>query len=105
MADPICILESGAPTARPLPPFFSLCGTRDVCVHDARRLAKALEARGVPCEHPEYAGELHAFHALPLLRNARVAWREQQVFLSSALGTRMPKPLRRVTKRTGRRRG
>lgn len=105
MADPICILESGEATVRPLPPFFALCGTRDVCVHDARRLAKALEARGVRCEHPEYTGELHAFHALPLLRNARIAWREQQAFLSGALGERMPKPLKRSVKRTGRRRG
>jgi acetyl esterase len=105
LADPVCILEGDADATRPLPPFFSLCGTRDVCVHDARRLAKALHARGVYCEHPEYAGEIHAFHALPLLRNARVAWREQRAFLVGVLGERAPKPLRRLTRRTGRRRG
>ncbi len=105
LADPILVLEGEAQPVRPMPPFFSLCGTRDVCVHDARRLAKALARRGVPCEHPEYAGELHAFHAVPMLRNARIAWREQRAFLLGALGVRAPKPLRRITRKTGRRRG
>jgi acetyl esterase len=104
LADPICILESDAPAVRPLPPFFSLCGTADFCVHDSRRLAANLTSRGVRCEHPEYEGELHAFHAVPLLRNSRIAWREQRAFLSTALGDREPKPLRLLRKKTDMRR-
>ena len=103
LADPICILESDARAVRTLPPFFSLCGTSDFCLHDARRLAANLESRGVRCEHPEYEGELHAFHALPLLRNARIAWREQRAFLSSVLGDREPRPLRSLRKKTDKR--
>ncbi len=100
LADPICILESDAVTLRPLPPFFSLCGTADLCVHDTRRLAVAVERRGGRCEHPEYPGQPHAFHALPVLRAARVAWLEQRAFMDSVLGARVPKALRRLRKKT-----
>ncbi len=96
LADPICILEGNAEPTRPLPPFFALCGTHDFLIDDARRLARALERRNVPCEHPEYPREVHAFHALPMRRQARNAWREQRAFLAGALGLRTPRPFKRL---------
>ena len=38
-------------------------GTRDPLLPDTRRLAAALERRGVPCEAHYYPGEVHAFQA------------------------------------------
>lgn len=84
-ADPLRALERDAPSARPLPPFFVACGTRDPLLDDARRLHKALERRGAPSELRLYEGELHAFHAAVFTPNARRFWRDTFRFLESTL--------------------
>ncbi len=88
LADPLCLLERDEPLDRPLPPFFAPCGTADPLLSDTRRLAVALARRGVPCEAPEYAGELHAFHALVFRPNARRCWSDTYRFLDRTLGRR-----------------
>jgi acetyl esterase len=81
LADPLCILESDTEPARALPPFFTAVGTADPLLDDTRRLKAALDRRGVPCETRYYPGELHAFHAFVMLRNARRYWTEAFRFL------------------------
>ncbi len=76
LADPVVILERGAP-ARPLPPVFAFAGTADPLLDDTRRLKRALDAHGGRCEARYYRGGLHAFHALIWDPNARAAWKEK----------------------------
>jgi len=85
LADPLSILEDAGEPERPLPPFFAPVGTRDPLADDTRRLAAALQRRGVPCEAPEYQGEHHAFHALVFLQNARRCWSHTYSFLDRVL--------------------
>ncbi|HWB73695.1 MAG TPA: alpha/beta hydrolase [Nannocystaceae bacterium] len=85
LADPLCVLEGQRALDRPLPPFFAPCGTADPLLADTRRLAAALARRGVPCEAPEYEGELHAFHALVFRPNARRCWADTYRFLDRTL--------------------
>jgi acetyl esterase len=85
LADPLCLLERGAPPDRPLPPFFAAVGTRDPLLDDTRRLEVALGRLGVPCETRYYPGELHAFHALVFRPNARDCWRRTFGFLDRHL--------------------
>lgn len=80
-ADPLRVFERDEAPARPLPPFFVACGTRDPLLDDARRLHAALERRGSPSELRLYKGELHAFHAAVLTPNARRFWRDTYAFL------------------------
>ncbi len=80
LADPLVVLESGPP-ARPLPPFFQICGTKDPLLDDTRRLTVALEALGVDNEQRIYPGELHAFHAFLWRPAARQAWADTWGFL------------------------
>ncbi len=80
-ADPLLAIERDEPSARPLPPFFVACGTRDPLLDDARRLHRALERRGAHSELRLYPGELHAFHAAVLTPNARRFWRDTYGFL------------------------
>jgi acetyl esterase len=80
-ANPLVALERDEPSARPLPPFFVACGTRDPLQDDARRLHRALEKRGAHSELRLYPGELHAFHAAVLTPNARRFWRDTYGFL------------------------
>jgi acetyl esterase len=89
LADPVCFLEreAGAP-ARPLPPFFLPVGTADPLLDDTRRLAAALERRGVPVEVRIYEGEIHAFHAFVFRPKARLCWQHQYAFLD----TWVPRP-------------
>jgi acetyl esterase len=82
LADPLVALERGQPPDRPLPPFYAFCGTRDPLLDDTRRLGKALEALGVPCETRVFPGEVHAFHALAFRAIARDCWRCQLEFLT-----------------------
>jgi len=84
-ADPLLALERDAPAARPLPPFFVACGTRDPLLDDARRLHRALEKRGAKSELRLYPGELHAFHAAVLTPNARRFWRDTFRFLEQTV--------------------
>lgn len=85
LADPLVLLESAEPPARPLPPFFAPVGTKDPLLDDTRRLARALDARGVHCRAVYYPGELHAFHALFWRPNAKQCWRETFSFLREHL--------------------
>jgi acetyl esterase len=81
LADPVVFLERGQPPDRPLPPFFAGVGTRDPLLDDTRRLARALEALGAPVEARYYRGELHAFHAVVFLPQARRFWADTYAFL------------------------
>jgi acetyl esterase len=91
LADPLVVLESDRAAARPLPPFFAPVGTWDPLVEDSRRLAAALERRGVPCEAKLYPRQLHAFHAFVLHPAARRCWADIYRFLERAIG-----PTRRI---------
>jgi acetyl esterase len=81
LADPLLVLEGTNVPQRPLPAFFVACGTRDPLVDDARRLEKALHARGATCELELYPRELHAFHAMIMRKSARRCWRDTFAFL------------------------
>jgi acetyl esterase len=85
LADPLLVFERGDSPARPLPPFFAPCGTKDPLLDDARRLKIALDRLEVPCELRFYPGELHAFHALVFLPNARRCWAHTYRFLDQHL--------------------
>ena len=86
-ANPLVALERDGASARPLPPFFVACGTRDPLLDDARRLHRALEKRGAHSELRLYPGELHAFHAAVLTPNARRFWRDTYAFLEGRLAS------------------
>lgn len=86
LADPLCFLERATKPARPLPPFFIPCGTKDPLLDDTRRLGKALEALGVRADVRIYPGEVHAFHAMVWRENAKRCWADTYGFLDS-LGT------------------
>lgn len=81
LADPLCVLESDEVEARPLPPTFLPVGTKDPLLDDTRRLARALDRRGVENEARYYPGEVHAFHALTFRENARRCWADTFAFL------------------------
>lgn len=82
LASPLRLLSADPPPdARPLPPFFIACGTRDPLLVDSRKLHAVLDARGVPNElsiHPE---EIHGFNAMLWRREARAMWRSAYGFL------------------------
>jgi acetyl esterase len=83
LADPVSWLERGERPSRALPPFFLPVGTKDPLLPDTRRLARALESLGGTALDRYYVGEVHAFHAFPLLRNAQRCWRETFSFLDT----------------------
>lgn len=80
LADPLVALESSARLDRPLAPFFVPCGTADPLLDDTRRLVAALRSRKLEVEAREYAGEVHAFHALYWRENAKKCWRDTHEF-------------------------
>ncbi len=80
-ADPLVLLERGAPPDRPLPAFFAPVGTRDPLLDDTRRLARAIDRLGAVCEARYYPGEVHAFHALTFRKQARRCWHDTFEFL------------------------
>jgi acetyl esterase len=86
LADPLCWLESAAPTDRPLPPCFAGVGTADILLDDTRRLHAALQARGVHSEARYYPSQVHAFHAFAFAAAARQAWADQFAFAGAVLG-------------------
>ncbi len=90
LADPLVVLERGDEPARPLPAFFAPVGTRDPVVDDTRRLAVALNKRGVDVEAKYYDGEPHAFHAFIWRRHARICWRDKLDFLAHRLAAAVP---------------
>lgn len=112
LADPLLILERCEKPDRPLPPFFAFAGTRDPILDDTRRLGRALQDLRVPHEVEIYAGELHAFHALPFREASRRCWRETLSFLRRNLdehrvpaeSMRVPATRPRAEPRTARRR-
>jgi acetyl esterase len=81
LADPLIVLERRARPSRPLPPFFACVGTRDPLLDDTRRLGVALHGHRIPYEIRYYPGELHAFHAAMLTRQARSCWAAMLAFL------------------------
>jgi acetyl esterase len=85
LADPLCVIERGEAPARPLPPFFLPCGTKDPLLDDTRRLGRALSALGVDNQVAIYPGEVHAFHALVWRENARKCWMDTYAFLDRVL--------------------
>ncbi len=86
LADPLVVLERGDAPSRPLPPFFTPCGTKDPLIDDTQRLAHALEQMGVECEARYYEGELHAFHAAVFTENAKRCWVDTYRFLDKHIG-------------------
>jgi acetyl esterase len=86
LADPVVLLERGEAPARPLPPFFLACGTKDPLLDDTRRLGRALEALGTRADVHVYPGEVHAFHAMVWRAHAKQCWRDTYAFLDSVLG-------------------
>lgn len=86
LADPLCIIESEREPARPLPPHFLPVGTKDPLLPDTRRMAAALDGRGVPCEARYYPGELHAFQAIVWRKASRRCWRDTFAFLDRYIG-------------------
>lgn len=89
LADPLRMFEDTAHRFdRALPPFFAPVGTRDPLLDDTRRLARALDRRGVPCEARYYPGGIHAFHALVWDPAARRCWRDALAFLDRAMRPR-----------------
>jgi len=85
LANPLLTLESELQPSRPLPAFFAPVGTKDPILDDTRRLARALERRGVPCETTYYVGEPHAFHAFVFRQNARRCWADAHRFIDRCL--------------------
>ncbi len=85
MADPVVVLERATPPARPIPPFFLSCGTKDPLLDDTRRLGAALTGLGVRNEVHIYPGEVHAFQALVWRPAARACWRETYRFLDETV--------------------
>ncbi len=90
LADPLLLLESADQPVRPLPPFFAGVGTADVLLDDTRRLHSALAARDVHCEVRYYPKQVHAFHAMAFLPEARAAWLHQIDFLERVLQRPLP---------------
>jgi acetyl esterase len=86
LADPLVLLERSSAPARPLPPFFLPCGTKDPLIDDTQRLARALERLGVTHEARYYPGEPHAFHALVFTPNAQRCWAQTYRFLDRHVG-------------------
>ncbi len=85
LADPLVFLESNAPSARPLPPFFAPVGTRDPLLDDTRRLHAALQQREVQSTATYYPGEVHAFHAFTWRKQAQQCWNDKFSFLDNHL--------------------
>lgn len=86
LASPLRLLEAEEPEgSRKLPPFFIAVGTKDPLLPDSRRLAKALEAKGVPHRLEIYPGELHAFDVLVHRKFAQAKWSACFEFLEEHL--------------------
>jgi acetyl esterase len=80
LADPLCIIEQPGEPDRPLAPMFIPCGTKDPLLEDSRRLARALDTRGVANDLQIYPGGVHAFHAFAFREEARQCWRDHRAF-------------------------
>ena len=92
LADTLAVFESDLPPTRPLPPFFLGVGTADPLLDDTRRLQAALARRGVQVQACYYPRQMHAFHALVMLPQARQYWRDQFAFVEHVLGRSFAAP-------------
>lgn len=90
LADPLVVLESSAEPVRQLPASFAGVGTADLLLDDTRRLHAALKRRGVVSEARYYPKQVHAFHAMVFLPQARQCWNDQFAFLEQQLGRPLP---------------
>ena len=98
LADPLLVLERGAPFARPLPVMHLSCGTADPLIDDTRRMAAALRTRGAPHEVSYWPGGFHAFHMFVFRSDARRLWMEMLAFTHRHVaGT--DEPLRPLSRR------
>ncbi len=82
LMNPLLLLEREAPR-RPLPPFFLPVGGLDHLRDDHERMERALKAHGGDVVSKVYPGEIHAFHAFVLTKNARQCWQDHFSFLHS----------------------
>lgn len=64
-----------------LPPALMLCGTRDLLVPGCRLLARRAAAAHWPLRYVEEEGLIHVYPLLPLIPEARRAWRTTLAFL------------------------
>lgn len=81
LADPLLILEGDQQPDRPLPPFFTFAGDKDVIMDDTLRLQSALLHLDTECETRIYPKQGHAFHANIFSKVARQCWQHQHDFL------------------------
>jgi acetyl esterase len=89
LLDPLRIFESNHQFTRPVPAFFLPVGTDDPLVDDTRRMARALERRGIAHEVRYYSGELHAFHFMFWRRASKRCWAETFRFIDRHLRVRV----------------
>lgn len=64
-----------------LPPALMFCGTRDTLLPGCRLLRERADDAGWPLTYVEAPGLIHVFALLPLIPEARRAWRLTQEFL------------------------
>lgn len=93
LASPLrLIVETPAPGARPLPPFFLACGTADPLLVDSKKLFAALQSRGVPVQLSIHPGEIHGFNAMLWRKEARAMWRAAYRFLRTTVPSDPARP-------------
>lgn len=91
LADPLLVFEDPElRPERPLPAFFLPVGTKDPIMDDTRRMARALNERGVDNQLLFYKDEVHAFYAMIWRPRARQCWRDIFAFLKPRLAARAP---------------
>ena len=83
LADPLVMLEGGYSAARPLPATFIGVGATDPLLPDSRRLAAALQKRGVPHVLQVYPEAGHAFFALRRNLSTQAFWRDIAAFVAT----------------------
>ncbi|MEL6178602.1 MAG: alpha/beta hydrolase fold domain-containing protein [Myxococcota bacterium] len=90
LADPLLILESDLPMARPLPPMYLNCGLRDPVLNDTQRLESALQRRGIT-HHVHYDPQgFHGSHAVLWLSSSKTIWREAFAFFEEHVNPTTP---------------
>ena len=85
LASPVRALEGRFTPARPLPPFFITCGSRDPLLPQCQRLKSALDRLHTPAELFIAPGEIHAFDAMIWRAPARAKWKATHAFLTRYL--------------------
>jgi epsilon-lactone hydrolase len=68
-----------------LPPALMFCGTRDLLVPGCRLLARRAADAGWDLTYVEEPGLIHVYPLLPLIPEARGAWRRTVEFLQSSV--------------------